>query len=147
MFLKSLINLSNKNCMSYTTVKPFWSQLYDVFQRLGHHVLAIDYRSYGDSSFIWRPNEQTMSQYAICAYAWLRERCHPDAKIFVWGHSLGSGVTAKMAWLLSQGENQQPWPTGIVLEAPFSSLFDEITSFYASTFIPFDIPKQVSSSF
>ena len=117
-------------------------ELYKILQQLGFHVLAVDYRGFADSSFIWRPNELTLAHDAFSAYHWLLERSHPEARIFVWGHSLGSGVTSKLGMLLSKGEGALP--TGFVLEAPFSSLYDEITSFYASRFLPFDILHQVN---
>ena len=46
------------------------SELYKIFQKLSYHVLAIDYRGYADSSFLWRPNEKTMVDDALSAYSW-----------------------------------------------------------------------------
>ncbi len=37
-------------------------------------------RGYADSTFLLRPNEETMTHDAEVAYAWLVERTHPDAK-------------------------------------------------------------------
>ena len=123
-----------------TRSQPHRTELYKIFQRLGYHVLAIDYRGYADSSFNWTPNESTMSHDAMSAYTWLKERSHPDAKVVVWGHSLGSGVTAKLGSIFS---GQISKPDAYILESPFSSLTDEIESFYMSRLLPFDIPNQV----
>jgi alpha-beta hydrolase superfamily lysophospholipase len=71
----------------------------------------------------------------------LRERTHPNAKLVIWGHSLGSGVTAKLGSVLSSSDLGNP--SAYVLESPFSSLLDEIKSFYVSTFLPFDISNQL----
>ena len=76
--------------------------------------------------------------------SWLRENSHPDAKIFVWGHSLGSGVASKLGSILSSSGHIRP--TGFVLEAPFSSLSDEIKSFSMSKLIPFDLLHQLRRS-
>jgi abhydrolase domain-containing protein 12 len=117
------------------------TELYKILQTLGYHVLAIDYRAYADSSFCWTPNESSLSHDALSAYTWLKERSHPESKVVVWGHSLGSGVTAKLGSVLSTS-GQISKPDAYILESPFSSLKDEIESFYMSRLLPFDIADQ-----
>ena len=66
----------------------------------------------------------------------MREKTHPDSKIILWGHSLGSGVAAKTGSILSTTDLQSP--SAYVLEAPFSSLRDEIETRFS---LPFDITQ------
>ncbi len=61
--------------------------------------------------------------------------------MIVWGHSLGSGVTAKFGSFLSSSDLLRPFC--YILESPFSSLLDEIKSFYVSVLLPFDIANQL----
>jgi alpha-beta hydrolase superfamily lysophospholipase len=64
-----------------------------------------------------------------------------DAHIFVWGHSLGSGIAAKLGQVVT--DSGRDLPDGFILESPFSSLADEIESFRASRLLPFDVSAQV----
>ena len=91
----------------------------------GLYVLAIDYRGYGDSSRISQVTETSLVHDATCAMEWLQKNIHPEARIIVWGHSLGTGVTCKL------GSNVQlslKRPNIFVLEAPFNSM-KSITSY------------------
>ncbi len=54
----------------------------------------------------------------------------------MWGHSLGTGVAAKLGTLLD--EKNLARPDLFVLEAPFSSMLDEIHSFKSFYFLPLD---------
>ena len=60
-------------------------------------MLAIDYRGYGDSSSVY-PNEETLLVDAQSTYKWALDHLaqDPGTKIVVYGHSLGTGVTAKL---------------------------------------------------
>ena len=64
---------------------------------MGYHVLAIDYRGYGDSSILKRPNQTSLVEDGLAAFNWLQKYSHPTASIFIWGHSLGTGVASKLA--------------------------------------------------
>ena len=106
--------------------------LYQMFQKMGHYVLAIDYRGYGDSSWI-SPSQTSMVHDAQTALEWLTQRSHPNANIFVWGHSLGTGVASKLCNVLSRDSAV----SGYILEAPFNRMFDEVKSFKLSRILPF----------
>ena len=88
-------------------------------------MLAIDYRGYGDSSRMPQITETSLVQDALSALDWLLENIHPNAKVIVWGHSLGTGVTSKLGSIVSSNNKR---PVGYVLEAPFNSM-DSITSY------------------
>ncbi|KAH9499535.1 Monoacylglycerol lipase abhd12 [Bulinus truncatus] len=93
-------------------------QLYKMLSNLDFHVVTIDYRGYGDST--GHPTENGVVSDAYTAYKWLKNRVG-DSKIFLWGHSLGTGVTTKLAkTLCEEGDH----PAGIVLESPFNNIRD-----------------------
>ncbi len=109
---------------------------------LGYHVLAFDYRGYGDSSFAF-PDEETMLQDALAAFDFASSRlCPPPpeeeeggsgraAKIVVHGHSLGTGVATRLGAALSsrEEEGRRRRPSAYVLEAPFNRMADEVRTF------------------
>ena len=100
--------------------------------------LTIDYRGYADSSWI-SPSQTSMVQDAQTALDWLSQRSHPKAKIFIWGHSLGTGVTSKLCDLLSTLSDHSELNSkvfGYILEAPFNKMLDEVQSFKLSRILP-----------
>ena len=109
-------------------------ELYKIWQRMGYHVLAIDYRGYGDSSKV-TPKETTMVEDAKAAFLWLSSVSSPSSKIFIWGHSLGTGVTSKLANDLILDESGRKF-SGLILEAPFNRMSDEVKSFALSKILP-----------
>lgn len=60
-----------------------------------------------------------MSSDIVGVYKWLRKNSKLD--IFIWGHSLGTGISTL---LVSKLKSQHFYPTGLVLEAPFTSVTD-----------------------
>ena len=120
--------------------------LYKLFQNMGYYVLAIDYRGYGDSSEI-RPSQTSMVEDAKAAFNWLHDNSDPSSHIFIWGHSLGTGVTAKLAHVLTQSKTASSKLSGIFLEAPFNRMLDEVQTFQASQLLPWigvDIAEKLS---
>lgn len=89
-----------------------------ITQALDAHVVALDYRGYGDSSPV-TPTAEGIVSDAQAAYRWLRAAA-PNKKILVWGHSLGTGVSVYLLHRLSRGDGLLP--DGVVLEAPFDAL-------------------------
>jgi len=103
-------------------------ELYKIYQRLGYNVLAFDYRGYADSSPAW-PGETSMAEDAMAAldYARAKALAGSDATIVVHGHSLGTGVAARVA--ASMAHSSRWHPSAYVLESPFNSMLDEVYSF------------------
>ncbi|XP_050731190.1 lysophosphatidylserine lipase ABHD12-like [Eriocheir sinensis] len=96
-------------------------ELYSVLRKMDYHVVAFDYRGYADSSPV-QPNETGVVHDAKVVYRYVRERCG-SSPLFVWGHSLGTGVSAHAVGdLCLEGEN----PTALVLESPFNNIKDEV---------------------
>lgn len=84
----------------------------------GHHVIAFDYRGFGNSQCY--PSEDGMMEDALLIWKWLKARA-PQANIYIWGHSLGSGAATHLAQTLSA---MQDIPAGLVLDAPFTNLVE-----------------------
>lgn len=96
-------------------------ELYNVLRKMDYHVVAFDYRGYADSTPI-SPNETGVVHDAKVVYRYVRERIG-SSPLFVWGHSLGTGVsTHAIGDLCLEGER----PSGLVLESPFNNIRDEI---------------------
>jgi len=112
--------------------------LYKIFQDMGYHVLAIDYRGYGDSSK-QTPSQTSMVEDGHAAFHWIQKHSHPSSSIFIWGHSLGTGVTSKLAHVLTHSEDNNSETnklSGIFLEAPFNRMLDEVKEFRLSRILP-----------
>ncbi|GFN85064.1 monoacylglycerol lipase abhd12 [Plakobranchus ocellatus] len=103
-------------------------QLYKLLADLDFHVVTLDYRGYGDSTGV--PTEEGVVKDAYFVYKWLKQRVG-GSNIFLWGHSLGTGVTTKLAKILCDEGDE---PAGVVLEAPFNNMQD------AATYHPFAFP-------
>ena len=55
----------------------------------GNHIVALDYRGYGDSS--GKPTVHGIVQDVQHVFRTIRHTC-PDNPIVIWGHSMGTGV-------------------------------------------------------
>ncbi|XP_076279866.1 lysophosphatidylserine lipase ABHD12 isoform X2 [Lasioglossum baleicum] len=98
-------------------------ELYKLFQSLDYHIICFDYRGYGDSE------SADLSEVGVVADSkfvleWLLKKVNGSSPVFVWGHSLGTGVSTHVLALLAQ-ENIQP--AGLFLESPFNNIADELS--------------------
>ncbi|KAG7174463.1 Lysophosphatidylserine lipase ABHD12-like 1 [Homarus americanus] len=93
-------------------------ELYNKLRQLDYHVIAIDYRdsSAGD------PLEEELVMDAKAVFSYLLDFAG-TSPIFVWGHSLGTGVSCHAVLELCR---RKRCPRGLILEAPFNNLHDEI---------------------
>ncbi|XP_032685756.1 lysophosphatidylserine lipase ABHD12 isoform X2 [Odontomachus brunneus] len=98
-------------------------ELYKLFQDLDYHIICFDYRSYGDSDVV-ELSEMGVVMDSKYVLEWVLKKVNGTVPVFVWGHSLGTGVSTHVLALLA-AENIQP--TGLILEAPFNNVADEIT--------------------
>ncbi|XP_071449861.1 lysophosphatidylserine lipase ABHD12 isoform X2 [Hetaerina americana] len=110
-------------------------ELYHVLQKLEYHIIAFDYRSYGDSSAV-APSEEGVVDDGVFMYRWTQQRSG-KAPLFVWGHSLGTGISSHVLSRLSQQSvdgaqmagtdpSHSADPLALVLESPFNNIRDEI---------------------
>ena len=106
-------------------------ELYKKLLELGIVILAPDYRGYADSygGFAFKASQTTMAMDAKASFDFLKKYTHPSSKVIVWGHSLGTGVTTTLADKLKESPEK---PDAYVLEAPFSSMEDEVGTFQAA---------------
>nr|XP_006116364.1 protein ABHD12B [Pelodiscus sinensis] len=92
----------------------------------GFHILALDYRGYGDSTGY--PSETGFTTDALFLYDWVKAHSG-NSTVAVWGHSLGSGVATNVARkLLEERGNQVDL---IVLESAYTNIRE------AAAHIPF----------
>ncbi len=102
----------------------------------GYHIITFDYRGYGNSECY--PSERKMMEDGRLVWRWLREKTS-KAKIYIWGHSLGSAVGTYLVKDLCQ---TQDCPSGVILDAPFTDMLEEISNH------PFTVPyRPVMSPF
>ena len=67
---------------------------------LGVHVLAVDYRSYGDSSRV-ALTEASVVEDGRAALAWVEARVGPQVQVILWGHSLGTAIATRYVGFMS----------------------------------------------
>ncbi|GIY11383.1 lysophosphatidylserine lipase ABHD12 [Caerostris darwini] len=95
-------------------------ELYKILsEKVDAHVLAFDYRGFGDSSNV-SPTEDGVVEDTVKVFNWLLERVNAS-RIFVWGHSLGTGVGVAFLERLSKSLTK---PAALILEAPFTRIID-----------------------
>ncbi|KAI9060865.1 alpha/beta-hydrolase [Trametes sanguinea] len=85
--------------------------------RLRTNVLVIDYRGFGDSDGI--PSEHGLTEDAKTAWRWVLDQGAKPEDVMLVGHSLGTGVTSRLATSLAR---EGVKPRGVALLAPFTSL-------------------------
>ncbi|MBC8056531.1 MAG: alpha/beta fold hydrolase [Rhizobiales bacterium] len=88
-------------------------------RELGFAVLAIDYRGFGRSSAAL-PSETLAHEDALAAWQWLAER-HPNAKRYLFGHSLGGAIAVRLAGDVDDA-------AGLMVEGSFTSIADVVQS-------------------
>jgi pimeloyl-ACP methyl ester carboxylesterase len=86
---------------------------------LGFSVLGIDYRGFGRSSRAM-PSETLVAEDALQAWLWLAGR-HPQARRFVFGHSLGGAAAVRLA---AEVDDE----AGLIVEGGFTSTADVLRS-------------------
>ncbi|KAL1516563.1 hypothetical protein ABEB36_000465 [Hypothenemus hampei] len=93
--------------------------LYEILREY-FHIFAIDYRGYGDSNG-GNLTETNIVNDIVYIYKWLREQT--KSKIFIWGHSLGTGIATHTITNLKKNKIV---PSGLILEAPFTSVAEVV---------------------
>uniref|UniRef100_A0A1I8NV95 Serine aminopeptidase S33 domain-containing protein n=2 Tax=Stomoxys calcitrans TaxID=35570 RepID=A0A1I8NV95_STOCA len=95
--------------------------VYKLLRNLGYHVISFDYRGYGDSDPV-SPTEEGVVRDAMTVYNYISNLTMNP--IFIWGHSLGTGVATNMLAQLNYLDDKAA--RGVILEAPFTNIKDEI---------------------
>lgn len=89
------------------------------------HVITFDYRGYGDSD--GEATEKNMVYDAVAVYDWVKGRAK-SAPVYLWGHSLGSGVAVQAARQLTESEKDGPLK-GVILEGAFNNMSDLLEAY------------------
>ncbi|XP_006903251.1 PREDICTED: monoacylglycerol lipase ABHD12-like [Elephantulus edwardii] len=97
-------------------------ELYKVLSSLGYHVVTFDYRGWGDSA--GTPSERGMTYDALHVFDWIKARSGDNA-VYIWGHSLGTGVATNLVRRLCERETP---PDALILESPFTNIREEAKS-------------------
>lgn len=97
------------------------SEVYKLLRNLNYHVIAFDYRGYADSDRV-TTTEEGVVRDAITVFEYVANQT-PNP-IFIWGHSLGTGVATHM--LAKLADLKERGPRGVILESPFTNIRDEI---------------------
>ncbi|CAD7673257.1 unnamed protein product [Nyctereutes procyonoides] len=97
-------------------------ELYKVLSSLGYHVVTFDYRVWGDS--VGTPLERGMTYDALHVFDWIKARSG-DNPVYIWGHSLGTGVATNLVRRLCERETP---PDALILESPFTNICEEAKS-------------------
>ncbi|KAF5297378.1 hypothetical protein FQR65_LT01309 [Abscondita terminalis] len=103
-------------------------EIYAKFTRY-FHVIAFDYRSYGDSTQA-ELTEEGLVEDTVTLYKWLRNNTKAD--IYVWGHSMGTAVATHTIARLKQINIV---PSGLVLESPYTTLREEAVNYPMTNFL------------
>lgn len=88
---------------------------------LGFAVLGIDYRGFGKSSKAL-PSEQMAYEDARAAWDWLAAR-HPQARRYVFGHSLGGAIAVHLASEVGADA------AGLIVEGTFPTIAELVSTF------------------
>ncbi|KAK7056629.1 hypothetical protein VNI00_002346 [Paramarasmius palmivorus] len=106
--------------------------------RLRVNVLAIDYRGFAESS--GTPSEEGLVRDARAAWEWLLSQGAKGEDIIIMGHSLGTGVSARLAAELSEEGLAY---RAVVLMSPFSSIESVLKTYNVFGTIPLIKPLAV----
>lgn len=110
-------------------------------------IVALSYRGYWKSS--GRATQSGLEMDAQACLKWVSETYggpHTDLEIVIWGHSLGAAVAtaAVPTYIAQRGQfdemcnDQSRAPiTGLILEAPTSSIKDMLISLYPQKWLPY----------
>ncbi|KAJ6218697.1 hypothetical protein RDWZM_004509 [Blomia tropicalis] len=111
-----------------TRAKSFRVSFYRrLTNELNVDIISFDYRSFADSSDHVAPSAPGLANDTFAMLRWIQSHSVPSNKIMIWAHSLGTAVSIRM-WAENIFQDNQ-LPLGLVLEAPFTSLKDEIEQF------------------
>lgn len=86
---------------------------------LGFSVLGVDYRGFGRSSE-GLPSEEMVAEDARAAWDWMA-RQHPNARRYLFGHSLGAAIAIQLAQSVSDED-------GLIVEGAFTSVVGLLNS-------------------
>lgn len=96
-----------------------YAPLYRILRQF-FHVIAFDYRGYADSSHTL-PSEDEIVRDSIKIYKWVQTLSVAD--VYFWGHGIGAALATHT---ISKLHEEDIVPAGLVLEAPFTTIADQL---------------------
>ncbi|CAF3461993.1 unnamed protein product [Rotaria sp. Silwood1] len=130
--LKAYIKSTDQPIIMYlhgqdgTRATHYRANHYRMMTNFGNHIIALDYRGYGDSTGI--PSVYGVIHDVLHVYKVIRQVC-PDNPITIWGHSMGTGVASWTMYYLFKNQTDYKRPSGLVLEAPFYNTMQAFVSY------------------
>ncbi|CAB3995229.1 Hypothetical predicted protein [Paramuricea clavata] len=103
---------------AYSRATQHRTSTYKVLSALGCHVIAHDYRGFGDSDGI--PTEQGLIDDSLTVFQWILANTN-NGPVYLWGHSLGSAVAVAISKILTETDVSV---MGVILEAPLNNMRD-----------------------
>lgn len=132
-----MLNVPNAKIVLYmhgstgSRAKSHRLQLYRMLREHGYHVIAFDYRGYGDSfPTTIALNEPGVVHDAIAMYNYIISITKNP--VYIWSHSLGTGISCHLLAAIKKLEFFGP--RALVLESPFNNMHDEVSQH------PFTLP-------
>ncbi|VDD81744.1 unnamed protein product [Mesocestoides corti] len=105
--------------IAFNRAYPSRVEVYKFLSRLGYHVMAIDYRGFGNSGG-YPEGEVDIVADAVSLLRYARNVA-PHSPVFIWGSSLGTGIAGSLVKSINETGTVRP-PDGIVLDAPFTNM-------------------------
>ncbi|CAF1378418.1 unnamed protein product [Adineta steineri] len=130
--LKQYVNSNDLPIIMYlhgqdgTRATHYRSNHYRVMSSFGNHIIALDYRGYGDSVGV--PSVHGVVHDVLHVFNVIRKVC-PENPIVIWGHSMGTGVSLWTMNNIFQNHTKVKKPVGLVLEAPFYNTIEGLVSY------------------
>ena len=91
--------------------------LYKFLTREGFEVVTFDYRGFADSP--GTPSQVGVTNDTIGMYNFIIQHLEPGADVYLWGHSLGSGIAIQGLYRILKDQPGERMPSGLILECPF----------------------------
>ena len=101
--------------------------LYNFLAREGFEVVTYDYRGFADSP--GNVSEVGVTNDTIGVYKYVLQHLEPGAAVYIWGHSLGSGIAIQGLYRILKEHPEVRMPNGLILECPFVN-FREAVIYY-----------------
>ena len=120
---------------AYHRAHPIRLGLYRFLSGNGFHVVTFDYRGFADSRKNDVPTERSAIDDILTVIQWMYQQniVEADSQFLLWGHSMGTALSTQALCNL-QDSHPHLAPDGLVLEAPFNTLLDEIKCYPLSKY-------------
>ena len=119
-------------CHGIGETSMHWSALQNFLSQYGVRSMFFNYSGYGKSA--GTVSVEHCDEDLVSAYAELRRRVGPEARVFVLGFSLGSGIAACGVGALT------PQPTGLILCEAFTSFRDAVRAMRLPRYVELGFP-------